>query len=280
MRFDRLYITQVASFSGLAGSKVFYLILVLLITAMSLIVVLWAGTFFFQGYIYTEPSPGLYWQAPVTGAALTVGYAIWCGTIFLAKPTRPTDIPINTIFFFTAKEDMFERPLPPAAKLWAIKLDRQKTGDDKDGERTEYKRVRDGQDKYHYEDTTTLHRPWHAQDVIAVEMEKDDGTKMRFDLAKTGKGENRQYISSDGWVMTETVNGPTGNPEKFRFGRLLLNVLFNLVHLAAWFVLLWLLMRYQWPHALGLGAALWLVITLALLPMLLEFAANASLKSR
>ncbi len=35
-----------------------------------------------------------------------------------------------------------------------------------------------------------------------------------------------------------------------------------------WFLSLWLLLRFQWPHALGLAVAFWLVM-LFILPMIL-----------
>jgi hypothetical protein len=166
----------------------------------------------------------------------------------------------------------------PVAKLWAIKIDRRKTGDDKDGEKVEYKKVRDSQKRFHYVDTSLTPRPWNPQDVIAIEMEKDDGAKRRFDLVPTGKYENRQFRSSDGWIMKETQDGPTGNPERFRLDRLLWNLFFNFAHLAAWFLVLWLLLRFQWPHALGLAVVLWLLFTLAILPMMLDYAANVAVK--
>ena len=50
-------------------------------------------------------------------------------------------------------------------------------------------------------------------------------------------------------------------------------VLLNVLHLGVWFVCLWLLLRFQWSHALGLAAAVWLVLTLTFLPPLLQLAA-------
>ena len=47
------------------------LIFILLITFASLTVILWAGTFFFQGYIYPEPSPGIFLASPAAAFLLT-----------------------------------------------------------------------------------------------------------------------------------------------------------------------------------------------------------------
>ena len=264
--------------AAFAGFKVLYLFIVLFVTAIGLIAAIWVGTYLFQGYIYTEPSPGLYWQAPATGLILTFGFTIWCLVVALSKQARPGDLPIDTVFRFSAKEDMLERP---AKHIWAIKRDPKKTGDEKDGERVKYRNERVKKNDYqYYEDTTSANRPWHSQDVIAIELEKDDGTMMRFDLAPVGIGENRHFRTSDGWVMNEYVNGPTGIPVKFNVLRLLLNMLFNVAHFAAWFVCLWLLLRFRWPEALGFGAVMWLIVTLILLPVLLDNAANLAVKNR
>jgi hypothetical protein len=249
----------------------------MLVTAAALIALLWAGTYFFQGYIYTEPSQGLYWQAPAAGAFIAVGFTIWCFTVALSASASKTNIPINVLHQFTAKEDMFE-PLKPAPKLWAIKSDRRKKGEEKDGEKIEYKLVRDNQTKFHYVDTNALPRPWNHEGVIAVEIPTSDGSIMRLDLTPTEKGQNPRFRSSDAWEMVETTDGPTGNPERFRPMRLLWNVLFNFAHLAGWFIALCLLLRFQWVHALGLAVVFWLIFTLAILPMMLGYAADVAEK--
>ena len=78
-----------------------------------------------------------------------------------------------------------------------------------------------------------------------------------------------RFVTADGWVMTVFETGPTGRPSKFRFGRFFVNMLLNFLHLAIWFVCLWLLLRFQWAHALGLALAIWLVMTLFVVPQLL-----------
>jgi hypothetical protein len=259
------------------GCKVLYLFLGMIVTAAALIAFLWAGTYFFQGYIYTEPSQGLYWQAPAAGALMAVGFTIWCFTVAFSSGASKTNIPINVLHKFNAKVDLFDS-LKPAPKLWAIKSDPRKTSDAKDGEKVEYKLVRDNQTKFHYVDTNAVPRPWNQQDVIAVEIPSSDGAIMRLDLVPTEKGQNRRFRSSDGWEMVETTDGPTGNPERFVLGRLVVNVLFNLAHLAGWFLALCLILRYQWAHALGLAVVFWLVFTLVLLPMGLGYAGDVAEK--
>ena len=49
----------------------------------------------------------------------------------------------------------------------------------------------------------------------------------------------------------------------------MMSVLLNFGFLAVWFVCLWLLLRFQWSHALGLAVAFWAAMTLFVLPPLL-----------
>ena len=107
------------------------LIFMLLIVLISLTLIVWAVTFLFQGYVYTEPTAGLYWQAPLTALILWIGLAIWIVAVALWPGASPTNIPINTLHRFTPHEDMLDRP---AEKLWAIHGENKK-GDDNAGQK-------------------------------------------------------------------------------------------------------------------------------------------------
>ena len=280
------YNSSIAKVAPIARSNLLILFVILIIVLMSLIVVLWGGTIFIQGYVFTEPAPGIAWRAPVLAAVLTLGYAIWCLSVALSSDASTTNIPINTIFRFTPKEDMLRRP---AANLWAIKADRNKTGD-KAGETILYKSRhvpgKLNQEKFQYFDPDAK-LPWQSDKVVAIEIQPEgEPARMRFDLLElqsgrldlvdTKRGQYRQFVSSDGWVITEYEEGPSGLPVRFLWSRFLLNVFFNAAHFGAWFLGLWFLLRYQWLHALGLAAVMWLVMTLVILPMLLGYAGQVS----
>jgi hypothetical protein len=130
----------------------------------------------------------------------------------------------------------------------------------------------------HYVDTTLSRRPWQPQDVIAIELEKD-GSIIRFDAVKTEMGDYRQFVSADGWRIRELENGPIGVPFRFSLGRLIWNLLFNFGHLLGWFLGLWLLLRFQWSHALGLAIVLWVVMMLVVLPMMLNYSGLIAARS-
>ena len=244
-----------------------YLILfaILLVTFLAITVGLWVGTYYFQGYIYTQPSQQLFWQAPAAALVMTMGFGIWWFAIALGQKNSPQNIPIDTLFRFTPRIDMLDRP---AHKIRAIVRDQTK--DKKEDDKNVYISVRDSQKLFHYEHEKT-HRPWQRQDVIALEIEGADGTRIRFDPVPTGPGEYRQFVSADGWVIHEFENGPTGIPIRFSFSRLLWNLTFNFAHLFGWFVCLWVILRFQWSHALGLALVIWAVVTVAVLPMVLSY---------
>ncbi len=241
--------------------------LMLLVVAVGLMVLIWVGSVFFQGYIYTEPSNGLHWQAPAAGAVLGLFYAGWCFAVANAPGANPQDIPYDTIFNFSPRVEMAKKPVK---ELWAVK---------KNDEKVRYKLFLVPQagtpPKVEYHDTTLAERRWNGNGVKAIELEHD-GKKYRFEEIKVSSGAYPQFVSEDGWSMKVYESGPTGVPERFQTSRFLANLFFNGMHAALWFLCLWLLVRFQWPHALGIGLGMWLLFTLALLPMMLGYAAQVA----
>jgi hypothetical protein len=215
---------------------------------------LWAGTLFFQGYIYSEPAPGLYWRAPAAGAALALFLAFWCFLDY-RQPGRYN----ATWFEPTASEDeVFD-------KLWAVKGNREIL----------YEARKNARGQIEYSDAAR--RPWTRSDpdgiVEAIIVEDKDGQRIRFNAEltedkkfKTDQGEPVRYVEAGGRgrVMTETYIGklPISN-----WGATLAKLVLSLLHLAVWFACLWLLLQFQWSHAFGLAIVLWLVISLILLPI-------------
>ena len=74
--------------------------------------------------------------------------------------------------------------------------------------------------------------------------------------------------------MIEFESGPDGIATAFRLGRFLVNMFLNFFHFCLWFICLWLLLRFQWSHALGLAFVMWIAMSLAVLPMLFEQTAH------
>lgn len=231
-----------------------WLILVLAFFGMSIL--LWAGTLFFQGYIYSEPVNGLYWRAPLAGLILTLFTAYWCWLDYRAPGKY------NTLFEFSAREEEAFK------KFWSVKK----------GKEVPYVAKTTGQGRTEYRDPRG--RPWSRSDaegvMEAIIVEDKDGQKIRFEteLTKDGKfkieqSEPVRYVETGGRhrVMTDDY---IGKVSEVRPGMVAANVLLNFFHFAVWFACLWLILRYQWGHAFGLAVVIWLVATLTLLPMMFK----------
>jgi len=242
---------------------VLYFWLMLAVLAATLMLLLWVGSLFLQSYFYTEPARELTWGAPAAGALLTAFLAWWCFLVARSSEARTGEIPYNTLFTFSPRVEMVKAPV---RELWAVK---------KNDEKVHYRLYRSperGSDRYK---NATTDQYWNGTGVKAIELEHE-GEKFRFTESKIKTGQFPEYVNDQGWVMKFNDLGPTGIPTAFRTGRLLANLFFNFTHLALWFVGLWLLARFQWSHALGLGFCMWLLFTLAILPMMLEFAARVA----
>ena len=232
-----------------------FTVLILLALALILSVLLWAGTLWFQGWLYSEPAGNLSWSAPAVGVGITLFLAIWvivdCWTGGRVQPLQKTSVAETRRF------------------------DEIKAVVTKKGPEETFRRVPNADNRLDYRqaDGTTL--PRSPEKIIVDEA----GAKIAFEPERDAKGnftrqqgQNLRYLDKYGRVMVE---GELGEVTQYRFDLLFLNVLFNLLHFGLWFAGLWLLLRYQWSHALGLAAGLWLAMTLFPIPMLLGFAESA-----
>jgi hypothetical protein len=250
---------------------VLFLLLVLFVSATALTVLLWVVTLFFQGYFYTEPTDQIQWQAPAAGAALAIFFTLWCLLVYNSVDAGSTDLPYNDLFRFSPRVDLSKDPIK---ELWA----ERKGPRDKEAKVIHYKKTYipgTRPPRFGYTDAATRQQ-WQPRDVVAILIPVEGSEKIRMEVVPPPKGSDyREFVDRQrGWVMREYDDGPDGLVSAFRLGRFLLNLFLNLLHLGLWFVCLWLILRFQWGHALGLAFVLWLVTTLAVLPMVLSEAAD------
>ena len=243
-----------------------FLLIVFAICAASLIVILWVTTVFLQGYYYTEPTENIQWQAPAAGTLLAAFFTVWCLLLLNSAPAVG-EVPYDTLFRFSPHIDMQKEPF---REIWVVRKGEK--------EPVLYKRhgtVTAGQAQYEYRDTTIAARPYTWSNVEAVLVEVD-GQKMRFNVTPAPEGSTYRELVADsgGWTMTEYERGPDGQPRAFRWSRFSATMMLNASHFLLWFLALWLLLRFNWPHALGLAVIFWLVMSLAILPMILTEAAG------
>jgi hypothetical protein len=240
------------------------LILILILVGILLAVFMWALTLYAQNYLYTTVSTGAYWQAPAAAAVITVFWIGWCALDASSADANANYVPYDTIFRFSAQEEYAKQPVD---KLWSVKQGTK--------EPIPYARKRVGQNRYEYFELPEKKRPWQPDKVEEILIEDKDhpGEKRHFKRAVVGEGSYRAYTDASGWTMTEAT---LGQPSVFRYGLFFANLFLNGFHLLLWFLCLWLLLRFQWAHALVLAAMFWLAATLTLLWYLLPQAGAAA----
>jgi hypothetical protein len=232
------------------------LVLILLLTWVVLMAFLVVFTVWFQGYIYTEPTTGILWRGPAAGTAVTAALVLWAVLDYRSPGTyRP-------LHEFSSTET--SKPFPE------LRVPRPGGGEDT------YRLVGGGgRPEYRIGGTRTGRQlPSGPPKVIATR----DDEKLVFEPDRDANGNLRagrdgvvEYRARDEqgreWVMRGDSLGVT---TRFRAGWFFGNLLVNFLFLAAWFVALWLLLAFQWHHALGLALAFWAALLLLLVPPVLD----------
>jgi hypothetical protein len=219
------------------------LMLILLVVFVVLSLLLAAWTIFFQGYIYSEPVEAIYWRAPAAGAALTLFLCIWVVCDYRSVHERAEEGRYRPLHEFSAHEtETYEH-------IAIVNRDRK-----------EEHFVRQGDNKYR--NKSGKEPPQRPLKIIA---NHPDGEKHIF-VPVEKDGRLRYY--EEGNPSRYMEEAYIGQISSFRFGLLAATLLLNFGFLLVWFVCLWLLLRFQWAHALGLAFGFWLV-SLFILPMIL-----------
>src|SRR5262249_35786812 len=197
---------------------------------------------------------------------------LWCLLDYKATTPETTEPPYDVIFFFSPTDYYPAKPVP---RFWAVKKGQEvlyelhKAGSKLGGDE--------------YIDPKT-NRPWRretAEGLTEAIILEEDGQKVRYNLVKPAggkfqQGESARYAregGGQGWTEEEVARGQTS---RFHLGLFVANILINVIHLGLWFAGMWLLLRYQWAHALLLAVIFWLVMTFAARPMLLTRAVAAA----
>jgi len=238
-------------------------LLIVLLIAAGVAILAAAGTLLIQGYLYNEPVGGMSWRAPAVGAVAGLFFALWCW-IEAKAPGR-----YDVLWNFTPRETQeFD-------KFWSERT----TGPTK----TEilYHKEHDNRGRVEYRDADG--RPWRRSDngIMTAIIVEEDGQKTRFEAPLNPDGtfklvpnEPMQYVEVGGSrAMAEVA---LGQVTRTRSSLLWGNLLLNLAHLLVWFLAFWLLLEFQWSHALGLAAIFWLVFALTIWPVLQGYVRQAN----
>jgi hypothetical protein len=208
------------------------------------------GTVWFQGYIYSEPVADVYWRAPAAGTVVTLVLVLWGFLDYRTGGSYPTWMAFNP------------KVVNDYQELWVVKA----------GKKIHCRRERNSAGRFEYKDDSKKPMPTRVEAIIVEEA----GKEVHFDAEvdkQTGKfkaeqGQWLRYIDPEsGRVMTEDAVGEIAT---FRWGLFLGYTLLNVIHLLAWFGCLWLLLQYQWSHALGLAVVFWLVTSLLVMPGIIK----------
>lgn len=233
-----------------------YLLLIHLLLFLVLAALLWGGTQLVQGMLYEEPPTQLVWRAPAAAGALTAFFLLWCLLNYAASAPGSTDTPYTSLFNLSTNEQS-----PPVPEFQVIRPNaapvryrlRKSAGARPVAE--------------YYDDNSTKFGDVQAREAETIVIkEGDKETRFKRQADATGPmDEGRRWREEDGKrVFTE--DGRITTP---RAGRSVMTVILNVLHLGVWFACLWLLLRFQWPHALGLALVLWVAMTFAL-PVLFD----------
>ncbi len=239
------------------------LLFVFVVIFLASSVVLWGGTYVLQAYIYSNPTPDLFWRAPTAAAVLTAFLGFWT----ILDYRNPGSF--NTIFEFSARDDLsFD-------KFLSVKNKKE----------VPFTLHKLGQGRYEYRDAQG--KAWSRSDteglVEAIVVEDKDGKKTRFvaEVGPDGKfvakqGQPVRYREEGGKrVMTDQY---VGQITTTKWGLVIGNILLNFGLFVAWWMVLWLLLRFQMMHAFGLALAMWAVF-IFVLPALFKKAEDVA-KSR
>jgi hypothetical protein len=215
---------------------------------VALTVLLFVGSMWLQDYMYSQPAERLYWRAPAAATAVTLVIALWCFLDYKSPQNFPA------LFDFTPQKN-----LEPAKELWAVH----------GGKEVHYTQRKTPGGRPEFRDNNNRLLPSRPEAIIILE----DGERIRFEPEKddqgnykTEKGQTLRYRDSKGRVMLEYEIGQLAES---RSGLLLGNLLLSVFHFGVWFAALWLLLRFQWSHALGIAVGFWLIMTLMVVPMLI-----------
>jgi hypothetical protein len=236
---------------------VLILILISLLTLAALTGLFWAGTVFVQSYFYGEPTGDLHWRAPAAAAAVTLWLVLWTvmdcaggghvqgpftASVYDAK--RYEELKVLVKDGKKEKEEVYKQ-VGAAGRVLDFRLDGKPSGP-KIPSRPEKVTVKEGD----------------AEIVFLPERDAQGHFK-------TEQGQSLRYLDARGRVMLEGFPGETS---VFRWDWLFLHLLMYFGLLAAWFGGLWLLLRFQWTHALGGAFVFWLASLLIVVPTLLNYA--------
>jgi hypothetical protein len=251
------------------------LFVVTLIVVLALLVFLWVGTLWGQGYFYDSVTDGIHWRAPAAAGVVALFILVWM-LIEFAHPNAT-----DTLFRFSTEQSA------PFDRFISVRKNEEGKEEEIGFEKFS---LGGGRSEFRDDKGNTWSRSSSGMMVAIILEDKDPAggdkpIRHRFDaeMNKEGKfapkstgGVNQKlrYYEENGNRFI--VEDELGKAFSYRRGRFYLNLVINGLHLLAWFLALWLLLRFQWSHALCFAFVCWLAVSLAVIPELLDRARDAA----
>jgi hypothetical protein len=229
------------------------LLLLLALIAVGVAVLFWVGGVVIQGYLYSQPAERVAVRAAASGVIVAVFFGLWCW-LEGRSPGK-----FDTLLNFNPDR------ITTYDKFWT-----ERTGD-RGTQEVPYSRGRDERGRVVYFGPDG--RPWQRSDggMATAIIVEEDGERRRFEpVTRNGAFEDPLRFVEVGGKHRVMTGDALGEITTTQWGLLFGNLLLNVAHLAVWFLCLWLVMDFQWPHALGLGAALCVAFAMLVWPMLRE----------
>jgi hypothetical protein len=232
------------------------LILVVLVLWVVLVVLLSAWSLWFQAYIYSEPVGEIYWRGPAAGTAVTLLLCLWIVVDYRA-PGRYR--PLHE--FSGRTETVYDTLTIPNDRGVEVVYHLEQTQRGK---------------RYLFRGAEPKSRPDRikVKDAITGEEHVFEPEKDAQGHYKTEPNRPLRYLREDKKEVME--EGYLGTVSTYHVGWLLVDLFLHVVLLAGTFVSLWLLLRFQWSHALGQAVVLWALLLLFVLPPVLTKAEDTA----
>jgi len=249
------------------------LLATLLAVFVGLVVLFWVGAQWAQGFFYDSVVAGVPWRAAAAGGAIIAFLLLWC-LIEYANPGRT-----DAIHNFNHQE------IKEVDRIISVRKSPE-------GEREiVYQKRPSGKTSVYLDADGKPWAPSSSGAMVAIVVEEGPAgakTRRRFKADMDEKGNLKREKTGDVEVKGLRYREEGGNAYilesnpgmivRPRTSMLLWNILLNTLHLVLWWVVIWLLLRFQWSHAIAFALVCWLAFTLALVPFLISRTRTAAEK--
>ncbi len=234
------------------------IVLIFVGLAFSLILLLWGGSLLAQAWLYQSPADRMVPRSVVCGSVLAFFLTLWCGL------ERLTPGKYDALFSFSSTEAI------PIQSFFAIQ--KNAAGVEK---KIEFVKKPGGNGKS-LDFTDAKGQPWKRNSsewmVVALEVqEKDKAEPTRFNTKLDRNGNFPK--DADPLIFIDASGRKIGSDAlgfiyRNKSGLFVANIFLNFLHLALWIGALWYGMRFNFWHAVSGAFFIWILIMLAILPVL------------